>query len=371
MEGMEPEDKKATGAAAQDASAQEAQAKSEEAGAADAAMADEAARPGGAAEEGAESSSAQRPADAAMQKAVSDLAAAADKLGNVSGKASGKGAAAAGSGDGAASSADAKAQGGAGEDLSKAMSDLKAAGEKLEKTARDVSVRAVPKKDKAADGKPGDKGRDDGDKCPLSRKEHPLLRAIYAGISLAAISAACCLIVLKADTATSAVIERNESASIARTVSKLLPKEAMDGAEFKCRLIDDPRVGRKMRLYTSEKDGEISGYVMTYSTNRGYAVPLVLIAGFTADKKVYKADILISHETPGLGDKVDRSHGDFLNMMNGKGLEASWDVRKFGGDFDYITGSTVTSRAVVTATGDALSALNEINVQDLKPCRKR
>ena len=100
-------------------------------------------------------------------------------------------------------------------------------------------------------------------------------------------------------------------------------------------------------------------------------MPLVLIAGFTADKKVYKADIFISHETPGLGDKVDRNHGDFLDMMNGKGLEANWDVKKFGGDFDYITGSTVTSRAVVTATGDALSALNDINVQDLKPCRKR
>ena len=213
--------------------------------------------------------------------------------------------------------------------------------------------------------------KDDASKGPLGRKEHPFLRAIYAGLSLAVISAACCLIVLKADQATSAVIERNESEEIAKTVSKLLPKEAMENAKFQCHLVDDARVGRKMRLYTSEKEGIISGYVMTYSTNRGYAVPLVLIAGFTADKKVYKADIFISHETPGLGDKVDRNHGDFLDMMNGKGLEANWDVKKFGGDFDYITGSTVTSRAVVTATGDALSALNDINVQDLKPCRKR
>jgi|GEM_PF-766889 len=213
--------------------------------------------------------------------------------------------------------------------------------------------------------------KDDASKGPLGRKEHPFLRAIYAGLSLAVISAACCLIVLKADQATSAVIERNESEEIAKTVSKLLPKEAMENAKFQCHLVDDARVGRKMRLYTSEKEGIISGYVMTYSTNRGYAVPLVLIAGFTADKKVYKADIFISHETPGLGDKVDRNHGDFLDMMNGKGLEANWDVKKFGGDFDYITGSTVTSRAVVTATGDALSALNDINVQDLRPCRKR
>lgn len=268
--------------------------------------------------------------------------------------------------------AQANAQDGA-KAMEKAKSDLGEAAGKLSKVQDQISKKEDRGSRNAKAKAPAEKGeaKDDGSKGPLGRKEHPFLRAIYAGLSLAVISAACCLFVLKADQATSAVIERNENNAIAKTVSKLLPKEAMENAKFQCHLVDDARVGRKMRLYTSEKEGIISGYVMTYSTNRGYAVPLVLIAGFTADKKVYKADIFISHETPGLGDKVDRNHGDFLDMMNGKGLEASWDVKKFGGDFDYITGSTVTSRAVVTATGDALSALNDINVQDLRPCRRR
>jgi electron transport complex protein RnfG len=242
----------------------------------------------------------------------------------------------------------------------KAGTDQKAGAAKG--AAAQKAAAASDKKDSKAGG---------DDKSPLDRKEHPMLRAICAGLSLAFISAACCFIVIKAGNATDPIIERNESAAIAKTVNLLLPKEAMEGAQFKCRVVSDKRIGSKMRLYTSEKNGEVAGYVMTYSTNRGYSVPLVLIAGFTADKKVYKADIFISHETPGLGDKVDRAHGDFLDMMNGKGLEANWDVRKFGGDFDYITGSTVTSRAVVTATGDALAVLNDISLQDLKPCRRR
>ena len=56
-------------------------------------------------------------------------------------------------------------------------------------------------------------------------------------------------------------------------------------------------------------------------------------------------------------------------MLNGKNLENStWDVKKFGGDFDYITGSTVTSRAIVLATSDALKVLNKTDIVKLKIC---
>ena len=43
----------------------------------------------------------------------------------------------------------------------------------------------------------------------------------------------------------------------------------------------------------------------------------------------------------------------------------------FGGDFDFITGSTVTSRATVIATRDALKTLNEIDLDSLPKCKVR
>lgn len=109
---------------------------------------------------------------------------------------------------------------------------------------------------------------------------------------------------------------------------------------------------------------------MTYETSMGYSNPLVMIAGFDKDKKVYKADIQFSLETPGLGDKVDRAHGNFLDQFTGHALEdANWDVKKLGGDFDYITGSTVTSRATVVATSMALKELNELDLNRFSKCR--
>ena len=127
-----------------------------------------------------------------------------------------------------------------------------------------------------------------------------------------------------------------------------------------------------MKLYAASDASGIKGYMLQYSTARGYSNPLILAASFTADKELYRADIQFSRETPGIGDKVDRRHGAFLDQLSGRSLEnARWDVRKFGGDFDYITGATVTSRAVILASRDALAVLNETDFSALPKCRTR
>ena len=42
---------------------------------------------------------------------------------------------------------------------------------------------------------------------------------------------------------------------------------------------------------------------------------------------------------------------------------------KYGGDFDYFTGATVTSRATVLATYNALKELEKIDTVKLNKCR--
>lgn len=200
--------------------------------------------------------------------------------------------------------------------------------------------------------------------------DKPYLRALCAGISLAAISAICMVLVLKTESLTRDLINYNQNeAKIAKLSEELIPSALLNGTSIKCNMFDDERIGSDMRIYTFTHKKEIRAYLMTYSTSRGYSTPLVLIGAFDKDKKLIKNDVLISNETPGLGDKVERRNGNFMDMFNGKGLnDAKWDVKKFGGDFDYITGSTVTSRAVVMATKDALDTLQTLNSSQLKKC---
>ena len=198
------------------------------------------------------------------------------------------------------------------------------------------------------------------------------LRSLLSGVSLAIVGSLCVGLVLYVENTTKDQIAENQKNSIDARVLALLPDEAKDkGNQITCYQIKKSKyIGSNQKLFVASRASEITGYVMTYETSMGYSNPLVMIAGFDKDKKVYKADIQFSLETPGLGDKVDRAHGNFLDQFSGYALEdANWDVKKLGGDFDYITGSTVTSRATVVATSMALKELNELDLNRFSKCR--
>lgn len=198
------------------------------------------------------------------------------------------------------------------------------------------------------------------------------LRSILSGVSLSLVGALCVGLILYVENTTKSQIAENKKNSIDARVMSLLPDEAKTaGNRITCYQIKKSKyIGSNQKLFVSSRASEVTGYVMTYETSMGYSNPLVMIAGFDKDKKVYKADIQFSLETPGLGDKVDRAHGSFLDQFTGHSYDdAKWDVKKLGGDFDYITGSTVTSRATVVATSMALKELNTIDLSRYSKCR--
>jgi len=69
-------------------------------------------------------------------------------------------------------------------------------------------------------------------------------------------------------------------------------------------------------------------------------------------------EILSHAETPGLGDKI--THEGFKKQFKGQNLKsADWRVKKDGGDFDQITGATISPRAVVGAVRKGLEFFGE------------
>ena len=67
----------------------------------------------------------------------------------------------------------------------------------------------------------------------------------------------------------------------------------------------------------------------------------------------------MSHnETPGLGDKIDLKKSDWVRGFDGKSLQhpvaEKWKVKKDRGDFDQLTGATITPRAVTKAVYQSL-----------------
>jgi electron transport complex protein RnfG len=90
----------------------------------------------------------------------------------------------------------------------------------------------------------------------------------------------------------------------------------------------------------------------------GYNAQIDLLIGIGADAKVTGVRAVRHRETPGLGDAIDAAKSHWIEHFDGKSLldppREAWAVKQDEGQFDSITGATVTSRAVVAAVKNAL-----------------
>lgn len=91
----------------------------------------------------------------------------------------------------------------------------------------------------------------------------------------------------------------------------------------------------------------------------GYNAPIYLLIGIALPLGQITGVRVISHrETPGLGDLIDIEKSDWVLQFDGKRADdpptPAWDVTKDAGEFDSITGATVTPRAVVRAVHNTL-----------------
>lgn len=101
-------------------------------------------------------------------------------------------------------------------------------------------------------------------------------------------------------------------------------------------------------FYRGRSDGRINGVAFQVVAPDGYSGNIAIMVGIDPDGTVTGIEILNHAETPGLGDKIEEPW--FKQMFEGKSLgNADWRVKKDGGEFDQITGATISPRAVVGA----------------------
>ena len=112
-------------------------------------------------------------------------------------------------------------------------------------------------------------------------------------------------------------------------------------------------------FYRGYKNGQLSLVILPVTARKGYSGDIrLLVAINPRDGTIIGTKILEHHETPGLGDQIEAKKSPWLLQFIGKSLqnpaENRWKVRKDGGDFDQITGATISPRAVTRALRKAL-----------------
>ncbi len=123
--------------------------------------------------------------------------------------------------------------------------------------------------------------------------------------------------------------------------------------------------GDSLYLYTARKGEEILGTAVETFTNKGFSGQFKLMVGFAPDGSIIDIAVIKHAETPGLGDKMEKSKSDFSVQFMGKHPDSyNLTVTKDRGDVDAITASTITSRAYCDAVTRAYGAFVESQKAD-------
>jgi electron transport complex protein RnfG len=114
--------------------------------------------------------------------------------------------------------------------------------------------------------------------------------------------------------------------------------------------------------YRASKSGQTVA-VLLRTQALGYAGTLELLIAIDASGRLIGVKTLKQSETPGLGARIADWPNIWLQAFSGKSrtdpADAGWALKKDQGQFDQIAGATITSRAVINATHDALRYFDE------------
>lgn len=161
---------------------------------------------------------------------------------------------------------------------------------------------------------------------------------------------------------TRAPIEASEKAARLSLFKEILPAENYDNDLLASQVTIAPNALLGNRLPSianvAKQQQRTAGVILEAIAHDGYSGDIKLLIAIRADGSISGVRVLAHKETPGLGDYIDIAHGNWIKLFDNESLEKTaaekWQVKKDGGQYDYMVGATITPRAVVKAVKQAL-----------------
>ena len=161
---------------------------------------------------------------------------------------------------------------------------------------------------------------------------------------------------------TRAPIEASEKAARLSLFKEILPAENYDNDLLASQVTIAPNalLGNRFPSIANvaKQQQQTAGVILEAIAHDGYSGDIKLLIAIRADGSISGVRVLAHKETPGLGDYIDIAHGNWIKLFDNESLEKTaaekWQVKKDGGQYDYMVGATITPRAVVKAVKQAL-----------------
>lgn len=163
------------------------------------------------------------------------------------------------------------------------------------------------------------------------------------------------------------IIDRNVELAKLELIGETLPKSMYDNDLIKdaIKLPPEKLLGtdEPTLAYRAKLKGQFSAVVLDVVAPDGYSGKIKLLVAIRANGEVIGVRVVSHKETPGLGDYIEIVKSPWIKHFDGTTLgrdeDSKWRVKKDGGQFDYVTGATITPRAIVKAVYRSLLYFNE------------
>ena len=185
---------------------------------------------------------------------------------------------------------------------------------------------------------------------------------LKSGATLAFIAAVCTALVAATYQATADRIAANEKALLEQSLQPAIAGLFFEGGVSESRLVLEPPHGLPgsdaALIYRVYSGDEPVAALFAVTAPDGFSGPIRVLVGVAADGKVTGIRILQHRETPGYGDSIESTRSDWVLQFDGRALGdpliGRWELRVDGGDFDQLTGASITPRAVLKAIREVL-----------------
>jgi electron transport complex protein RnfG len=185
---------------------------------------------------------------------------------------------------------------------------------------------------------------------------------LKSGATLAAIAAICTALVAATYQFTVDRIADNDKALLEQSLEPVLAGISYDSGVSESRLVIAPPhdlPGSEAALvYRVFDAGEPVAALIAMTARDGFSGAIRILVGIDVDGVVTGVRILQHRETPGLGDKIEPTRSNWIHQFKGRSLAdpvmTAWAIKRDGGDFDQLTGASITPRAVIGALRDTL-----------------
>jgi len=182
------------------------------------------------------------------------------------------------------------------------------------------------------------------------------------GIILAALAAICTFLVALTHSVTAPRIAANEQAFLERSLAPVLEGISYEGALSESTIVIAPPhdlPGKApVTIYRVYAGGVPVAALFVVTARDGFSGPIRLLVGVGAAGQVTGVRVLEHRETPGLGDLIESAKSDWILQFNNRSLvdpqAPAWAIRRDGGEFDQLTGASITPRAVIRAIKETL-----------------